>query len=162
MASRFFCTSKNHLTTGFSQKTVLVYCCNNTASLLNEAKTQTFRSIANFKSLKFTWISSASQPAVRPTSARCTAPESSHNKGNHCRFTNCKVCSLRHSYSFYPSFSFLVLLYSFKLGLKRIINLLSGYPDPNVHGYPTDSNIISFLFLMLYIKSYTFRLYVRV
>ena len=30
----------------------------------------------------------------------------------------------------------------------RIVKLLSGYPDPNIHEYPTDSDIIS---LMLYI-----------
>ena len=29
----------------------------------------------------------ASQPDVRPTSARCTAPEILHNKGNHDGFT---------------------------------------------------------------------------
>ena len=35
----------------------------------------------------------------------------------------------------------------FTLELKRIVNLLSGYPDLIVHGYPTDSDIISFLFI---------------
>ena len=27
------------------------------------------------------------------------------------------------------------------LGLKRIVNLLSGYPDSKLHGYPTDSDL---------------------
>ena len=29
------------------------------------------------------------------------------------------------------------------LGLKRIVNLLSGYPDSKLYGYPTDSDIIN-------------------
>ena len=28
------------------------------------------------------------------------------------------------------------------LGLKRIVNLLSGYPDANIYRYPPDSDII--------------------
>ena len=39
------------------------------------------------KILKFTCISSASLHAVRPGSARCMAPDFSHNKGNHIGFT---------------------------------------------------------------------------
>ena len=39
------------------------------------------------KILKFTCISSASLPAVRPGCARCRAPEISHNKGNGGGFT---------------------------------------------------------------------------
>ena len=45
----------------------------------------------NFKNLKFTRISSisqpASQPAVRPGSASATALEFLHNKGNRVGFT---------------------------------------------------------------------------
>ena len=41
----------------------------------------------NFKNLKFTRISSISQPTVRPGSASATALEFLHNKGNRIGFT---------------------------------------------------------------------------
>ena len=47
--------------------------------MLNEAKSLTFRSVANFKIL--TGFHLPSLPAVRSTSARCTAPEILRNKG---------------------------------------------------------------------------------
>ena len=37
------------------------------------------------------------------------------------------------------------------LGLKRMANLLSGYPDTNIYGYPTDSDIIKLVLLATYI-----------
>ena len=36
------------------------------------------------------------------------------------------------------------------LGLKRMVNLLSGYPDANICGYPTDSDIIKLVSLVIY------------
>ena len=45
------------------------------------------QSTMNFKNLKFTCISSASQPAVRPGSASAMALEFLHNKGNRVGFT---------------------------------------------------------------------------
>ena len=36
------------------------------------------------------------------------------------------------------------------LGLKRIVILLSGYPDSKLHGYPTDSDIIKLYFNIIY------------
>ena len=69
------------------------YCSNNAVTLLNTAKSIKVQSIMNFKNLKFTSISSASQPAsqpdVRPGCASATALEFLHNKGNHVGFTNC-------------------------------------------------------------------------
>ena len=50
------------------------YCSNNAVTVLNAAKSLKIRSTMNFKNLKFTRISSASQPAsqpaVRPGSAQ--------------------------------------------------------------------------------------------
>ena len=31
-----------------------------------------------------------------------------------------------------------------------MVNLLSGYPDTNIYGYPTDSNIIRLALLAIY------------
>ena len=67
------------------------YCYNNAVPLLNEVKTLTFRSVVNFKTfgiyLDLSDSLPACQPAIRPTSAGCTAPEISHNKGNRRGFT---------------------------------------------------------------------------
>ena len=71
------------------------YCSNNAVIVLNAAKSLKIRSTTNFKNLKFTRISSASQlasqpasqPAVRPGSASATALEFPHNKGNRVEFT---------------------------------------------------------------------------
>ena len=38
-----------------------------------------------------------------------------------------------------------------KLGLKRMVNLLSGYPDASICGYPTDSDIIKLVLLAIYV-----------
>ena len=87
------------------------YCSNNAVTVLNAAKSLKIQSTTNFKNLKFTRISSASQPAsrpasrpagqpagqpasqpasqpaVRPGSASATALEFLHNKGNRVGFT---------------------------------------------------------------------------
>ena len=79
-----FCTFKNNLTTGFSQKNQPG--CISTAA----AKSLIFRSTANFKNFEiylYFVCQPASQPAIRPGSARCMAPDLSHNKGNHVGFT---------------------------------------------------------------------------
>ena len=73
-----FHTSNNHLKTDF--------CSNNAVTLLNAAKSIKIRSIMNFKNLKFTRISSISQPSVRPGSASATALEFLHSKGNRVGF----------------------------------------------------------------------------
>ena len=39
----------------------------------------------------------------------------------------------------------------FTVGLKRMVNLLSAYPDANICGYPTDSDIIMIVLLTIYI-----------
>ena len=61
----------------------------------------------------------ASQPAIRPGSARCTAPEIQHNKGNPVaftkllfrgRFTHCAVVILLY---------FLSLLSSLSIGMRK-------------------------------------------
>ena len=46
-------------------------------SWLNKVKTQILKPTANLKISKFTC-----QPAIRPSCARCRAPEISHGKGN--------------------------------------------------------------------------------
>ena len=38
------------------------------------------------------------------------------------------------------------------VGLKRMVNLLSGYPDASICGYPTDSDIIKLVLLAIYFK----------
>ena len=38
------------------------------------------------------------------------------------------------------------------IGLKRIVNLLSGYPDANIYGFPKDSDIIRLVLLAMYFK----------
>ena len=63
------------------------YCSNNAVTVLNVAKSLKIQSTMNLKNFKFTRISSASQPAVRPGSASATALEFLHNKGNHVGFT---------------------------------------------------------------------------
>ena len=66
------------------------YCSNNAVTVLNAAKSSKTRSTVNFKNSKFTRISSASQPAVRPGFASATALEFLHNKGNRVGFIrNC-------------------------------------------------------------------------
>ena len=65
MASEKFCALKINFAIGFTQKLA----------------GQTSRIS------KFTCISSASLPAVRPGSTRCWAPEILHNKGNGGGFT---------------------------------------------------------------------------
>ena len=54
---------------------------NDAVSWLNEAKTRIFSPQPILKFSKFTYISFASQPAIRPGCARCRAPEISHDKG---------------------------------------------------------------------------------
>ena len=99
------------------------YCSNNAVTLLNTAKSIKIRSIMNFKKLKFTRISSISQPAVRPGSTSATALEFLHNKGNRVRFTKLlfrkNVYPLRHGASFHP------LLVSFRLHFthRKVRNL---------------------------------------
>ena len=65
---------------------------NDAVSWLNEAKTRIFQPTANFEIFEI-YLYFVCLPAVRPGCARCRAPENGD--------------------SFYPSFSFLVLLYSF-------------------------------------------------
>ena len=67
---------------------------NDAVSWLNEAKTRIFQPTANFENFKiylYFVISSACLPAcltaVRPSCARCRAPEISYDKGNGGRFT---------------------------------------------------------------------------
>ena len=91
---------------------------NDAVSSLNELKTRIFQPTANFENfeIRLYFVSQpASQPAVRPGCARCRAPEISHDKGNGGGFTKMlfRRRPLRHGDSFCPSFSFLVLLYSF-------------------------------------------------
>ena len=90
---------------------------NDAVSWLNEAKTQIFLPTANFENFEIR-LYFVCQPAVRPGCTRCRAPEISHDKGNHGRriYENVvlkTIYPLPHGDSFYPSFSFLVLLYSF-------------------------------------------------
>ena len=80
-----------------------------------------------WKISKFTCISSACQPAVRPGCARCTAPETSHNKGNCAGFTKMLFrrrfthAPWRFLLSFIP---FLVLPYSFSKVTISLLRLL--------------------------------------
>ena len=60
------------------------YCSNNPVTMFNAAKSSKNQSTKN---LKFTQISSASQPAVRPGFASAMALEFLHNKGNRIGFT---------------------------------------------------------------------------
>ena len=36
-----------------------------------------------------------------------------------------------------------------------MVNLFSGYPDANIYGYPTDSNIIKLILQAVYLKFIT-------
>ena len=52
-------------------------------SWLNEAKTGVFQPTANFENFNISYACQpASQPSVRPSSARCRAPEISHDKSS--------------------------------------------------------------------------------
>ena len=59
---------------------------NDAVSSLNEAKTGIFQPTANFENFKIR-LYFVSLPAVRPSCARCRAPEISHDKGNGGGFT---------------------------------------------------------------------------
>ena len=59
---------------------------NDAVSSLNKAKTRIFQLTANFENFKIR-LYFVSQPAVRPSCARCRAPEISHDKGNGGGFT---------------------------------------------------------------------------
>ena len=54
-------------------------------SWLNKAKTRVFQPTANFENF-IVFRLPASQPAIRPSCARCRAPEILHDKGNGGRF----------------------------------------------------------------------------
>ena len=41
------------------------------------------------------------------------------------------------------------------IGLKRMVNLPSGYPDANIYGYPVYSDIIKLVLLAIYFKFIT-------
>ena len=98
MECGIFARLEIHLTIHFSRKNQLkrIGTCsyNNALHLFNKAKCRLFRSIMNFKKfenhLDFV-CQPASQPAcrtaVRPGSARCTAPEIQHSKGYPFPFT---------------------------------------------------------------------------
>ena len=72
------------------------YCCNDAESWLTEAKRQMFRSTVSFKFFKIhlhfvclpACLPACHLPAVRPSSTRCTAPETSDSQGNGDGFTN--------------------------------------------------------------------------
>ena len=85
MASPFFALPKTALKQTFAENTNLntfLYCSNNAATLINAAKSLKIQSKMNFKNSKFTHVSSASQPAVRPGSTSATALKFLHNKGS--------------------------------------------------------------------------------
>ena len=63
---------------------------NDAVSSLNEAKTRIFHPTANFENfeIRLHFVSlPACQPAIRPSCARCRAPEISHDKSNGGGFT---------------------------------------------------------------------------
>ena len=63
---------------------------NDAVSSLNEAKTRIYQPTVNFKNfiIHLYFVSQpACLPAVRPSCARCRAPEISHDKGNGSGFT---------------------------------------------------------------------------
>ena len=82
--------------------------------------------IANFKYLKFTCISSASQPACQPaiipSCARCMALEFLHSKGNHITVVPKNFYPLCHGASFYP----LLLSFHLQIAYRKGINLQIG------------------------------------
>ena len=89
MECRIFARLETHLTIRFSRKNqlkrtgtaiIMLYIC-------LTAKCELFRSIMNFKNFKNYLDFMSSQPAVKPGSARCTAPEIQHNKANPVAFT---------------------------------------------------------------------------
>ena len=96
MASEKIRALKINLAIGFTRKNALVRLYNDAVPWLNDLQ-------PTLKISKFTCISSASLPAVRPGCARCRAPEISHNKGNgggftkmlfRRRFTHCAMAIL--------------------------------------------------------------------
>ena len=83
-----FCALKINLAISFIQKIPagmhwLGY--NDAVSWLNEAK-RIFQLTANFENFEI-YLYFVCQPAVRPSCARCRAPEISHDKGNGGGFT---------------------------------------------------------------------------
>ena len=44
----------------------------------------------------------------------------------------------------------MALLNLLEVGLKRMVNLLSGYPDASICRYPPDSDIIKLVLLAIY------------
>ena len=89
-----------------------LYCCNKAITFVKPSEVEIFHSKTN---LKFTCISSASLPAVRPGCARCMAPDFSHNKGNHVGFTKL-LFRLR--------FVHCAMVISFIINFNRLIFLL--------------------------------------
>ena len=69
MASPIFTLLTTTLKWAFAEISTLMhsYCSNDAVTLLNAAKSLNIRSLANFKSLKFTCILSASQSAYQPS-----------------------------------------------------------------------------------------------
>ena len=68
MASLIFTLLTTTLRQAFAENTNLnaLYCSTNAVTVLNAPKSSKIRSTMNFKNLKFTCISSASQPASLP------------------------------------------------------------------------------------------------
>ena len=93
MECGIFARLEIHLTIRFSGKNQLKRigtAINNALHLFNKAKCRLFRSIMNFKKFE-NHLDFVCQPAcrtaVRPGSARCTAPEIQHSKGYPFPFT---------------------------------------------------------------------------
>ena len=65
---------------------------NDAVSSLNEAKTRIFQPTANFENFEiylYFVCQPACLPALRPSCARCRAPEISHDKGNGADLQKC-------------------------------------------------------------------------
>ena len=127
MECKIFACLETHLTIRFSRKNqlkrigtaiIMLYIC------LTKQNVDYFDlRIMNFKKFKFTWISSAgqpaSQPAVRPGSARCTAPEIQHSKGYPFPFTKLLFRRRVIHYAMVIPLYFLSLLSSLSIGMHK-------------------------------------------
>jgi len=85
MVSEILMSTKSTLDQALCEKSTKMhwYDYNNTIPLLNIVKSRIFHLVYNFKKIKFNTISSASQPAIRPSSISAMAPDFSYKKRNH-------------------------------------------------------------------------------
>ena len=131
MECGIFARLETHLTICFSRKNqlkrtgtaiIMLYI-----SLINKAKCRLFRSIMNFKNFK-NQLDFVCRPAVRPGSARCTAPEIQHSKGYPFPFTKLLFRRRFIHCAMVIHLYFLSLLSSLSIGMRKQFQLDHNIP----------------------------------